>query len=815
MKTNLLKKIKIDTVNNIVVEALGEVEYDDLSANAKNEIALKSEIKDVVAGDNITVTTDATKHTISTPTRVSNTSNIGTTNNIAVFNNAQDIKDSQTKISDLALKTDLNGKANASDIKAVYAGTNITVTTTSTSYTISCPTKSILDTIQNNVSLTGLKFERVNDTNLRLISDDKYILDTVINSLTASGLITKSYDAVNKTWTLTGNMPTLYSPNGTITITPYSNYINLEANQSGSSGGNDTITHQARIAKNFTVDIPAGGTIYVTSNNFNYLLNGNCEAYIQVFTPQGLGNDASSSLYEITADSGVEISTTDDSKIIYAINTKSQDKTIKFKFKITGSQGRRRVPYGLGWISHERALSANGTVDMDNELLLITGTSPYNLQVGANPIAPIKIYFNQNITKVAGASLTLQANGAASSSLGFTVSDNILTSDGIGLLNNTEYTVTLPASSVSSAINTYIKNSLYSFKFTTIGTYGIMFTVLLATPGTVNLGTITSPSVDFSINWGDGSPNTSTGSHTYTSGGEYNISISGTAAAVSGDKAFVKTDSEAFINGLTPAKFIFGASKIKTLNIIGTQELWNYICYNCKNLTTINGGHTVTSIGQSAFYGCTGLTKIDFPNVETIDHSAFRGCTGLTEIDFPNVETIGYSAFVGCTGLTEIDFPNVETIGQRAFEGCTGLTEIDFPNVETIGQGAFYGCTGLTEITLPSLLSITGNGLFHNCSNLEFIDLPALQSTPPEDIFGRCAKLKILKIGTNGEISGIISEPGASGGMKTAPFKNLDTTQIDLYLAPFQYARADLVNKQWASMRNTSDRYTWKSINPY
>jgi len=60
----------------------------------------------------------------------------------------------------------------------------------------------------------------------------------------------------------------------------------------------------------------------------------------------------------------------------------------------------------------------------------------------------------------------------------------------------------------------------------------------------------------------------------------------------------------------------------------------------------------------------------------------------------------------------------------------------------------------------------------------------------------------------------IISDPGAGGGMG-APFKNLDTTQIDLYLAPFQYARADLVNKQWASMPNTSDRYTWKSINPY
>ena len=93
--------------------------------------------------------------------------------------------------------------------------------------------------------------------------------------------------------------------------------------------------------------------------------------------------------------------------------------------------------------------------------------------------------------------------------------------------------------------------------------------------------------------------------------------------------------------------------------------------------------------------------------------------------------------------------------------------------------------------------------------------MPALQSTPTEDIFGSCAKLKILKIGTNGEISGIISGPGECGGTKSSPFNNLDTTQIDLYLAPFQYARADLVNKQWACMRLTTDRYTWKSINPY
>lgn len=69
-----------------------------------------------------------------------------------------------------------------------------------------------------------------------------------------------------------------------------------------------------------------------------------------------------------------------------------------------------------------------------------------------------------------------------------------------------------------------------------------------------------------------------------------------------------------------------------------------------------------------------------------------------------SVTSIGNWAFCGCTGLTSvIIFESVTSIGDWAFDGCTGLTSVIIPeSVTSIGEGAFDGCTRLTEITFKS-----------------------------------------------------------------------------------------------------------------
>ena len=109
------------------------------------------------------------------------------------------------------------------------------------------------------------------------------------------------------------------------------------------------------------------------------------------------------------------------------------------------------------------------------------------------------------------------------------------------------------------------------------------------------------------------------------------------------------------------------------------------------SIITYNGvTYSVSSIGDSAFENCTGLTSVTIPNsVATIGEYAFEYCTGLLSVTIPNsVAEIGNGAFKGCTGLTSVTIGNtVSSIGNGAFSGCTGLTSVDIPNsVTSIGS---------------------------------------------------------------------------------------------------------------------------------
>ena len=173
-------------------------------------------------------------------------------------------------------------------------------------------------------------------------------------------------------------------------------------------------------------------------------------------------------------------------------------------------------------------------------------------------------------------------------------------------------------------------------------------------------------------------------------------------------------------------------------------------CTGDVTIPSMLGGCTVTSIGEEAFRGCTGLTSITIPNsVTSIGYSAFNRCSGLTSVTIPNsVTKIGYAAFYGCTGLTSITIPNsVTSIGERAFENCSGLTSVTISNsVTSIGERAFYGCTGLTSVTIPNSVTKIGYAAFEGCSGLTSITIPNSVTSIGERAFEGCSGLTSITI---------------------------------------------------------------------
>ena len=172
--------------------------------------------------------------------------------------------------------------------------------------------------------------------------------------------------------------------------------------------------------------------------------------------------------------------------------------------------------------------------------------------------------------------------------------------------------------------------------------------------------------------------------------------------------------------------------------------------------------NTVTSIGDKAFNGFTGLTSVTIPNsVTSIGDEAFCGCTGLTNVTIGNsVTTIGSYAFAGCSSLRDINntnpftdsatIPNsVTSIGRSAFSGCTGLKNVTIGNsVTSIGDYAFYKCTGLTSITIGNSVRSIGDDAFYKCTSLTSITIPDFVTTIGAEAFEGCSSLKSVKLGT-------------------------------------------------------------------
>ena len=139
----------------------------------------------------------------------------------------------------------------------------------------------------------------------------------------------------------------------------------------------------------------------------------------------------------------------------------------------------------------------------------------------------------------------------------------------------------------------------------------------------------------------------------------------------------------------------------------------------CSGLTSVTIGNRVTSIGNYAFGGCSGIESLVVTAGNKKYHSANNciietgtkqlivGCkTSIIPSD-GSVTSIGEGAFDGCSGLTSVTIPDsVTSIGRSAFEGCSGLTSVTIGNsVISIGNSAFDGCSGLTSITYKGTIA--------------------------------------------------------------------------------------------------------------
>ena len=159
----------------------------------------------------------------------------------------------------------------------------------------------------------------------------------------------------------------------------------------------------------------------------------------------------------------------------------------------------------------------------------------------------------------------------------------------------------------------------------------------------------------------------------------------------------------------------------------GVTSIGNNAFMSCSSLEYISIPKSVICLNGNPFFNWNGKLECLSPNFIYEDDVLFNKDKSkiisfrnqkLTSYVIPDsVTSIGDSAFYGCRLLSNIVIPNsVTSIGDSAFKGCKSLGSLVIPNsVTNIGKGAFKWCKSLVEIVIPnSVTSIVYSAFRHD-----------------------------------------------------------------------------------------------------
>lgn len=163
-------------------------------------------------------------------------------------------------------------------------------------------------------------------------------------------------------------------------------------------------------------------------------------------------------------------------------------------------------------------------------------------------------------------------------------------------------------------------------------------------------------------------------------------------------------------------------------------------------LTSVKLPQSVTSVGTSAFRGCSKLASVELgDNITEIGSYAFSGCSSLTSVHLPlSLEYLRPWCFGSCSRLQSVNFPSqLQIIEENSFRDCIQLKSVVLSGrLRRIDKSAFYNCREMILLQLSNRITSLGDQAFQGCAKISEVNLPSSLESLGANAFKDCSSLR-------------------------------------------------------------------------
>ena len=235
---------------------------------------------------------------------------------------------------------------------------------------------------------------------------------------------------------------------------------------------------------------------------------------------------------------------------------------------------------------------------------------------------------------------------------------------------------------------------------------------------------------------------------------------------------------------------------LKSVSLLNVTSIGNYAFYGCSGIENMTIPSTVISIGYGALVKMTAMKKFVLSSGNAyffVDSNGVLFDKGKTTLNvYPagstatsytlptTVTVIEMYAFAGASKLNDVTLPDIlKTIDSYTFSGCTSMKKITIPaNVEKIGSSAFSGCISLMSVTskIVSPKSISDN-VFDGLPSSATLYVPTGTKSKYQSLTGWNKFTNIVEQG------GSTSPTATGNGTLSSPYNAVAATNVALGLS--------------------------------